>query len=109
MKKLQIKAGIAIKPETSVEEIIPYLDKIDMVLVMTVEPGYGGQKLIKECLEKVKRIRQISEDIDIEVDGGITVDNIKDVIISGANVIVAGTTIILAKDKKDVIRKLRGE
>ncbi len=91
------KAGIAIKPATPVEVLKPYLDHIDMALVMTVEPGFGGQKLIPECLDKVKELRGICDgmglDLDIQVDGGIGAGNLKEVLGYGANVIVAGSAV----------------
>lgn len=103
----EIKAGISIKPDTPIEEIIPYIDKVDMILVMTVEPGMGGQKLIPECLEKVRNLREIAPSLDIEVDGGINLENIEEVKSAGANVIVAGTAIFGAKDRKMVIDRLK--
>ena len=105
----EIKVGISIKPNTAVEEILPYIDKIDMVLVMTVEPGKGGQKLIPECLEKVRILRELAPDIDIEVDGGINIETVGLVKEAGANVIVAGTAVFGAEDRKFVIDKLRGD
>jgi ribulose-phosphate 3-epimerase len=97
IRDLGKKVGITIKPATAVEAVEPYLDKVDMVLVMTVEPGFGGQKLIPECLEKVEKIRRkVSEmglDVDIEVDGGITRDNVQTALEMGANVIVAGSAV----------------
>ena len=75
----------------------PYLELVDMVLVMTVEPGFGGQKLMPECLDKVKELRGLAVerglDIDIEVDGGITADNVELAVQAGANVIVAGSAV----------------
>ena len=103
----EIKVGISIKPGTDIEEVLPYIDKIDMVLIMTVEPGMGGQKLIPECLEKVRILREIAPDLDIEVDGGINIENIEIVKKAGANIIVAGTAIFGAKDPKYVIEKLK--
>lgn len=103
----EIRAGIAIKPDTSIEEVLPYVDKVDMILVMTVEPGFGGQKLIPECLEKVKQLREISKEIDIEVDGGINLENIEEAKKAGANIIVAGTSIFKAENKKYVIEKMK--
>ena len=103
----EIRAGIAIKPNTSIEEILPYIDKADMILVMTVEPGFGGQKLIPECLEKVKQLREISREIDIEVDGGINLENVEEVKRAGANIIVAGTAIFKAENRKYVIEKMK--
>lgn len=107
LHELEIKVGISIKPNTSVEEIMPYLEKIDMVLIMTVEPGWGGQKLIEDCIEKVKIIREVNSDIDIEVDGGINLDNIDIIKEAGANIIVAGTAIFKAEDRKYVIEKIK--
>lgn len=103
----EIRVGIAIKPDTSIEEVLPYVDKVDMILVMTVEPGFGGQKLIPECLEKVKQLREISKEIDIEVDGGINLENIEEAKKAGANIIVAGTSIFKAENKKYVIEKMK--
>lgn len=103
----EVRAGIAIKPSTSIEEILPYIDKVDVVLIMTVEPGFGGQKLIPECLEKVKRLREISSEIDIEVDGGINLENIEKVKQAGANIIVAGTAIFGVTNKKYVIDAMK--
>ena len=92
-----VKAGISVKPGTPVEEIFPYLPMLDMVLVMTVEPGFGGQKLIPQTLDKVHTLytylRSHSMAVDIEVDGGITVNTIKEAKKAGANVFVAGTAV----------------
>ncbi len=91
------KAGISIKPGTAVEELIPYLDKVDMILVMTVEPGFGGQPFIEASYERIKAVRAILTErglaTDVQVDGGITKENIQSVIAAGANVIVAGSTV----------------
>jgi ribulose-phosphate 3-epimerase len=91
------RAGISIKPDTPVQELLPYLDTVDMILVMTVEPGFGGQSFIPDCGEKVKALRGILNDrglnTDIEVDGGIYLDNLKDILDAGANVIVSGSGI----------------
>lgn len=103
----EIKVGISIKPGTSVEEIIPYLEKIDMVLVMLVEPGLGGQKMIEKCLDKVKFIRNLKPEMDIEVDGGVNLENIDRIRKAGANIIVAGTAIFSAEDREYVINKLK--
>ncbi len=92
---LGIKAGISIKPGTAVDVLEPYLDKVDMILVMTVEPGFGGQSFIPESIERVKAVRKSLDskglNTDIEVDGGIYVSNVKDVLEAGANVIVSGS------------------
>lgn len=97
IRKLGKKVGITIKPCTPAEAVAPYLELVDMVLVMTVEPGFGGQKLIPECLDKVPVIRKMAEEkgliLDIEVDGGISVDNVEAALAAGANVIVAGSAV----------------
>lgn len=85
------KAGISIKPKTSVQEILPYLDLIDMVLVMTVEPGFGGQSFMYDMMEKVKFIRKANPDIDIQVDGGINAETLRIAKDAGANIFVLGT------------------
>lgn len=91
------KVGISIKPGTPVEEVVPYLEQIDMVLVMTVEPGFGGQKYMDKCTQKIMDLRKVIEDrkldVDIQVDGGVTIDNVHVVLEAGANVIVAGSAI----------------
>ena len=91
------KAGISIKPGTPVEEVLPYLDSVDMVLIMTVEPGFGGQSYIEYCTDKVRELRSIitarGVDVDIQVDGGIGKDNVAKVIEACANVFVAGSSV----------------
>ena len=94
---LGCKAGMSIKPQTPVEAVRKYLSKLDMLLVMTVEPGFGGQKYIPESTERIRQIRQMAielgTDLDIQVDGGITQDNVRVVLDAGANVIVAGSAV----------------
>lgn len=94
---LGCKAGMAIKPKTPVDVVRKYLKKLDMLLVMTVEPGFGGQKYITESTERIRQVRQMADELetelDIEVDGGITQENVHVVLEAGANVIVAGTAI----------------
>lgn len=88
---------MSIKPKTPVEAVRKYLSKLDMLLVMTVEPGFGGQKYIPESTERVRQVRKMADemglDLDIQVDGGITVENAKIVLEAGANVIVAGSAV----------------
>lgn len=100
------KAAITIKPATPAKTIESLLDKVDMVLVMTVEPGFGGQKLIPECLDKVAELRRMADEkglnIDIEVDGGITKDNVQDALQAGANVIVAGSAVFKGNVEENV-------
>lgn len=97
IRALGRKAGITIKPQTPAAAVEPYLELVDMVLVMTVEPGFGGQKLMPHCLDKVREVRAMAEakglPIDIEVDGGICVDNVAEAVAAGANVIVAGSAV----------------
>ncbi len=104
-------AAISVKPNTPVEDIYPYLDRCDMILVMTVEPGYGGQALIPECLEKVKKLKAEIDKrglaIDIQVDGGINEKNASDAKAAGANVLVAGSAVFKYEDRKSAIDKLR--
>ena len=106
-----VKASISIKPKTPAEAIFPYLEKCDMVLVMTVEPGYGGQALIPETLEKVKIIREeINKrglQVDVQVDGGINAETSKLAVAAGANVLVAGSAVFKASDRKAAIDALR--
>ena len=97
IKKLNKKVGISLNPETKIEVIIKYLDKIDLVLIMSVNPGFGGQKFMPEVLNKIKDLKKIQEskgiNFDIEIDGGINFDNSKEAIKAGANILVSGTTI----------------
>lgn len=94
---LGCKAGISIKPGTPVEEVLPYLDSVDMVLIMTVEPGFGGQSYIEYCTDKVRELRSIitarGVDVDVQVDGGIGRDNVAKVMEAGANIFVAGSSV----------------
>ena len=100
------KAGITIKPATPAKAVEPYLELVDMVLVMTVEPGFGGQKLIPECLDKVAVIRKMITDrgltTDLEVDGGIHLDNVVQALEKGANVIVAGSAVFGSNIEQNV-------
>ena len=100
------KAGVSLRPRSSINLIREHLKKVDMVLIMTVEPGFGGQKFMKEMLPKIKRLRSIY-DGDIQVDGGIYKNTAKEVIKAGANVIVAGTSVFKTKSVKKAIKDLR--
>ena len=97
IRSVGCRVGMSIKPKTPVEAVRKYLHKLDMLLVMTVEPGFGGQKYIPESTERVRQVRQMADemglDLDIQVDGGITVDNARIVMEAGANVIVAGSAV----------------
>ena len=97
IKELNKKVGVSLNPETKIDTIIEHLKKIDLVLIMSVNPGFGGQKFMPEVLEKVKKLSDIKEkqelNFDIEIDGGINFDNSKTAIEAGANILVSGTTI----------------
>ena len=111
IKDHDVKAGIAISPNTPYEAVLPYLDIVDMVLVMTVEPGFGGQPMIPETLEKVRAIKNYVDEheikVNIEVDGGITAENVHLALDAGANVIVAGSAIFKSKTPSKVIKQMR--
>ena len=97
IKKLKKKVGISLNPETKVNVIKDYLDQIDLILIMSVNPGFGGQKFMPEVLDKIKELKNIQKkrsiDFDIEIDGGINFENSKIAIKAGANILVSGTTI----------------
>lgn len=103
-----VKVGISIKPGTPAREVKPYLEMVDMVLVMTVEPGFGGQKYIEACTEKVTQVRKMIAEkglnVDVQVDGGIKLDNVKKVVDAGANVIVAGSS-VFKEDSAENVKK----
>ena len=111
IKARDLRCGLAISPATPVEEILRFLPKIQMALVMTVVPGFGGQAFMPECLEKVRVIRRIAErdhlKLDIEVDGGITEENVGLATAAGANVIVSGSTIFRSKRPKQTIANMQ--
>lgn len=100
------KVGLSIKPGTAIEEIFPYLSDIDMVLIMTVEPGFGGQQYIPESTERIMRTREEINrrgvSVDLEIDGGVTRDNISMIVDAGANVIVAGSAIFKGNITRNV-------
>lgn len=109
-----VKAGISIKPKTPVETLIPYLDQAEMFLVMSVEPGFGGQAFIPESLERIRQLRNLLDerglDADIEVDGGIYHSNVAQVLEAGANIIVSGSGVFkgdIRKNTEDFMEILR--
>ncbi len=107
IKELGMKACVAVNPETSIETVYDILEQVDMVLVMTVHPGFGGQKLIEETLEKVAQIKRVIKerklDVEIQVDGGITLENVEKAIEAGANAFVAGTSVFKGDKRGNVI------
>ena len=92
-----MNAGLAVNPETDVKELVPYLEDVEMILIMSVHPGFGGQKFIPESLDKIREVRAMLNEknleTDIQVDGGIYVENVREVLDAGANVIVAGSAV----------------
>ncbi len=111
IKEYGVRACVSIKPATPAEVLFPLMSELDMVLVMTVEPGFGGQKLIPETISKVAELREYANahglNIDIEVDGGVTPENLPSLIKAGANVIVAGSAVFKAENPEAVISTMK--
>ena len=111
IKERECKVGIAIKPDTDIDRVIPFLSKINLLLIMSVEPGKGGQKFIEKTLEKIKyaktKIDELNLETEIEVDGGIGIENSKAVKDAGATIAVSGTAIITSKDYNYIIKKMK--
>ena len=112
IKSKGIKAGVVIKPATPVSALTPYLSLIDMILIMSVEPGFGGQSFMPIALDKLREARAMIDnsgyDIDLEVDGGVNGKNIASIIEAGANVIVAGSAVFKSDDPAAAINTLKG-
>ena len=102
IKELGKKVGVSLNPETKIEMVLPFLEKVDLILIMSVNPGFGGQKFMPEVLNKVRELKKIQLDkklsFDIEIDGGINFENSKKAIEAGANILVSGTTIFKSND-----------
>ena len=114
IREQDMKVGISICPDTPVDALNEYLDKVDMVLIMSVHPGFGGQSFIPASLDKIRELKSIIEEkgfsVDIQVDGGIGMNNVEDVIKAGANIIVAGSAIFkndTAKNTRDMLEILK--
>ncbi len=111
IKNAGAKCGAVINPDTPVEKIKDVIPLCDMVLIMSVFPGFGGQKFIPSALDKLREVKAIVErcgkDIEIEIDGGVTEENVAEIKAAGANVIVAGSTVFKAADRKAIIEKLK--
>lgn len=109
IKSHNVKAGIVLNPHTRVDVIEPLIDDIDNVLIMSVNPGFGGQKFITNSIKKIEETKKLigQREIIISVDGGINLNTCSDVIKAGANLLVAGSAIIDSKDKKETIKQLR--
>jgi ribulose-phosphate 3-epimerase len=113
MDRRGVKKGIVLRPITAAEAVLPYVKDVDLILVMTVEPGFGGQKFMADQLDKIAKIRQYINELnpacDLEVDGGVDPVTAKQVIAAGANVLVAGSAVYGALDAERAIQALRGE
>ncbi len=112
IKSYGVKCGAVVNPDVPVENIFPVFGLCDMVLLMSVFPGYGGQKFIPDVIEKIKKARNYAReigrgDMDIEIDGGVTLENAGEIIAAGANVLVAGSTVFKSSDMKKTISDLR--
>lgn len=106
IKNHQIEVGLSLNPETEVEKVMSFLDRIDLVLVMSVHPGFGGQTFIPESIEKVERLKKLGGDFEIEVDGGINEDYVSDLIKAGADNLVIGSHLIEG-DINENIQKIK--
>ena len=113
IRQLNVRPGIVLKPATSLKTLYPILDDIDLVLIMSVNPGFGGQFFIPSALKKIEKLRKIvdqnSYPLEIEVDGGVKIENIREVSRAGADIFVVGTGIFKAENYSETIRKLRIE
>lgn len=107
VREAGMKVGLAIKPNTAVEVVEQFIEMADLVLIMTVEPGFGGQKFMENMMSKVKHLRNNYPTLDIEVDGGVGLNTIDCCAKAGANWIVSGTGIIKAPDQRTVIKQLK--
>ena len=111
IKGRESKVGLAIKPNTNIDEIVEFLPKINLLLIMSVEPGKGGQKFIESTTQKIKKaktkIDELNLETEIEVDGGVNLENSKEIKEAGATMLVSGTGIISSKDYKYTIRKMK--
>jgi ribulose-phosphate 3-epimerase len=112
VKEHGVQAGVSINPSTPLAAVEEIIDTVDMVLVMTVNPGFGGQKFIGAMLDKIRRLRQMINErhlsVDIEVDGGIDATTARQVVDAGANILVAGSAVYGSDDVAEAIRKIRG-
>ena len=105
IRECGMKVGLSICPETEAEALKPYLKEVDMILVMSVHPGFGGQKFIPESLEKIRKVREMIEEqglsVDVEVDGGIYLTNVREVLEAGVNVVVAGSAVFRGEPEQN--------
>jgi ribulose-phosphate 3-epimerase len=113
IRRLNVRPGIVLKPATSLKILYPVLEDVDLVLIMSVNPGFGGQSFIPSTLKKIERLRKIVDQnrypLEIEVDGGVKIENIREVSVAGGDIFVVGTGIFKTKDYEETIKKLREE
>ena len=109
IRKMDKRVGFVLNPETSIDKIKRYLDEIDEILIMTVTPGFYGSKFLPEALQKVTDLRNLKPDLDIEVDGGITDETIKQAYLAGANMFVSGSFIVKSENVEKAIDKLKDQ
>lgn len=107
IKALGVKCGLSVKPATLADTLTKYLDMLDNILIMTVEPGFGGQKFMVDMLDKIRLLRAWGYKGDIAVDGGVTLDNARQITDAGANVLVMGTSFFHAQDRDLVVRSVK--
>lgn len=107
IKKENKKCGLALNPDKDINLITPYLDKLDMVIIMGVFPGYGGQKFIPEVLDKVRALKNLKADLLIELDGGVTVENAKTITDAGVDILVGGSSVFGSSDPAETIELLK--
>ena len=109
VKKAELEVGIAINPETPIKAVENFISQLDLVLIMTVHPGQGGQEFLKETLDKIKQLRENYKDVNIGVDGGINLETAPKVIQAGANFLASGSAIFKSNNIKETIKQLKGE
>ena len=111
IKSLGMKAGVALNPHTPVAELSDIIQDIDLVCLMSVNPGFGGQKFIPQTLERIKQLRRLidekGQNVHIEIDGGVTLDNAASIVAAGADVLVAGNTVFKSENPAETIRLLK--
>ncbi|PIK46869.1 putative ribulose-phosphate 3-epimerase-like [Apostichopus japonicus] len=108
IKDAGMKVGIGVKPKTPVESVFPFVEDVDMILIMTVEPGFGGQSFMEDMMPKVQALRAKYRSLDIEVDGGLSPTTIHKAAEAGANMIVSGSAVVKSDNPKQVMDNMRG-
>ncbi len=109
LKKIKIKAGLAVNPETKVEKVKKFIPKLDLILFLGVKPGWGGQKFQPRILNKIRKVRKLYPKLDIEVDGGVNLKNAKQIIKAGANILAAGSLFIKSEYIRQTITQIKNK